>query len=98
MLSATVKEGARTGRGFSAGELKEAGLDIRVARKKGIPTDVWRKSKYADNVEHLKAILTSINESPPKEKPAPKKEPAEAKPKRKVTKKAGTKKQKRRKK
>ncbi len=98
MQLATVKHGKRTGRGFSVGELKEVGLDMRAARKSGIPTDVWRKSKYGENVEQLKAIIKSIKESPPKIEPAPKKEPAEVKTKVKATKKVGTKKQKKRKK
>ncbi len=98
MQYATVKHGTRTGRGFSAGELKEAGLDMRAARKNGIPTDVWRKSKYGENVEQLKTIINSIKESPPKVEPARKKEPAEVKTKMKATKKTVTKKQKMRKK
>jgi large subunit ribosomal protein L13e len=44
----------RTGRGFSLGELKKAGMDIRAARKKGIRVDKFRKSTHDENVKILK--------------------------------------------
>ena len=100
-MQATVKEGSRTGRGFSTSELKAAGLDARIARKQGIPTDVWRDTKYDENVEKLKSIANSVKESRKQEKkksePAPKPTPKPVK--RKSTKKKKTKvKQKKRKK
>ncbi len=54
----TVRSGyiVRAGRGYSLGELKEAGLDPRVARKSGVPVDVWRQTKHPENVEQLKSI------------------------------------------
>jgi ribosomal protein L13E len=55
-MQATVKEGSRVGRGFSIAELKEAGLDIRIARNNGVPTDVWRDTKYPENVEKLRSL------------------------------------------
>ena len=99
MYTASVKDGDRGGRGFSLEELKEAGLNARLARKKGIPTDVWRRSKYAINIEQLKSIVKTIKDSPPKEKPTPREKPAPSKTSRKtVNKKASKKKQKSRKK
>jgi ribosomal protein L13E len=55
----TVRNGyiVRTGRGYSLGELKEAGLDPRTARKGGVPVDVWRQTKHQENVEQLKSIV-----------------------------------------
>ncbi|MGP3666809.1 MAG: ribosomal protein L13e [Candidatus Bathyarchaeota archaeon] len=46
----------RIGRGFSIGELKEAGLSIDKARKLGIYVDERRKSKHQENVEALKKL------------------------------------------
>ena len=77
-MQATVKDGSRVGRGFSIAELKEAGLDARTARKHGVPTDVWRDTKYEQNVEQLKAIAKSVKESRKEEK---KKTEPSAKPK-----------------
>jgi large subunit ribosomal protein L13e len=100
-MEAMVNNGARAGRGFSLEELKEAGINVRIARNSGIPTDVWRQTKYPENIEKLKSAAKSISEAPPKEKPAKKEEPAK-KPKqkttKKATKKASKKKQKKRKK
>lgn len=73
IITAAVKDGARAGRGFSIEELKDAGFDPRMARKSGVPTDVWRKSKYTENIEKLKSILKSVKEASPGEK-APRKE------------------------
>ena len=75
-MQATVKQGSRTGRGFSLDELKEAGLNARIARMHGIPTDVWRSTKYEENVEALKAAVKSIKETPTKEKKKPEEKPA----------------------
>jgi ribosomal L13e-like protein len=97
-MQATVKEGSRAGRGFSIAELKEAGLDARTARKHGVPTDVWRDTKYDENVAQLKAISKSVKDSGKEEK---KKLEPSVKPKttKKATKKKPTrKKQKKRKK
>jgi ribosomal protein L13E len=67
-MRATVKDGQRNGRGYSLEELKEADIDARTARKNGVPTDVWRKTKYPKNVEQLKSMAKTIKESP-KDKP-----------------------------
>jgi ribosomal protein L13E len=44
----------RAGHGFSLPELKKAGIDIRVAKKKGIRIDKRRKSAYDENIQLLK--------------------------------------------
>jgi large subunit ribosomal protein L13e len=58
----TVRNGyiIRKGRGYSFEELKEAGIDPRVARKSGVPVDVWRRSKHPENVEQLKSVSKAI--------------------------------------
>jgi ribosomal protein L13E len=48
----------RKGRGFSMSELKELGINnIRIARKSGIPVDVFRKTKIPENIRQLKPIV-----------------------------------------
>ncbi|MEM1547821.1 MAG: ribosomal protein L13e [Thermoproteota archaeon] len=49
----------RKARGFSIGELKEAGLNIDKARRLGIPIDLRRKSNHEENVNRLKEFLKS---------------------------------------
>jgi ribosomal protein L13E len=47
--------------GFSKSELREAGItDISMAKNKGIPIDVLRKTTTAENVEQLKPIAKDI--------------------------------------
>ena len=54
-------EFTRNGRGFSKSELREAGItDISMAKNKGIPIDVLRKTTTAENVEQLKPIAKDI--------------------------------------
>jgi ribosomal protein L13E len=54
----------RKGRGFSKSELKESGLNnIRIARKSGIPVDVFRKTKIPENIEQLKPIVKEVLDS-----------------------------------
>lgn len=89
-MQAVVKEGSRNGRGFSLAELKEAGLDFRSARKHGVPTDVWRTTKYDQNVEQLKTLSKSLKESPKKEKKA--EQPAKPKATKTTTKRTAKKK------
>ena len=75
----TIKIGylVRKGRGYSFEELKQAGLDPRIARKNGVSVDVWRQTKYPENVEQLKSIWKTVGsqkgERPKKEKRAAKK-------------------------
>ncbi len=47
----------RIGRGFSLGELKDAGISIKEARLRGIPIDKRRKSVHQWNVEALKKLV-----------------------------------------
>ncbi len=47
----------RLGRGFSLGELKEAGISITEARKRGIPIDRRRRTVHPWNVEALNKLL-----------------------------------------
>jgi len=58
----------RKGRGYSLEELKEAGLDPRIARRDGVPVDVWRNTMHADNVERLKSITKRPQQSKKKKK------------------------------
>jgi large subunit ribosomal protein L13e len=50
----------RSGRGFSRGELKEAGTTIKQALQAGIPVDSRRRSVHSENVELLKTQLKSL--------------------------------------
>jgi ribosomal protein L13E len=51
----------RSGRGFSKSELNEVGIiDIRMAKNKGIPIDLLRKTKNPENVEQLKPIAKDM--------------------------------------
>jgi ribosomal protein L13E len=51
----------RNGRGFSKSELKEVGIvDIRMARNRGIPIDVLRKTTIAENVEQLRPVAKDL--------------------------------------
>ena len=51
----------RKGKGFSRGELREAGLDSKQALKLGIPIDLRRKTKRKENVKILKQHLRSLS-------------------------------------
>ena len=51
----------RNGRGFSKSELKEVGIvDIRIAKNRGIPIDVLRKTTIAENVEQLRPVAKDL--------------------------------------
>jgi ribosomal protein L13E len=51
----------RNGRGFSKSELKEVGIvNIRMAKNKGIPIDLLRKTTIAENVKQLKPIAKDL--------------------------------------
>ena len=51
----------RNGRGFSKSELNEVGIvDIRMAKNKGIPIDLLRKTKNPENIEQLKPIAKDM--------------------------------------
>ncbi len=49
----------RRGRGFSLSELKECGLTVLDARKKGLRVDELRRTKHEENIKALKAWLES---------------------------------------
>lgn len=56
MISPVVKLGSKpkTGKGFSLGELREAGLNPGEARHLGVPVDLRRSTSHSENVESLK--------------------------------------------
>ncbi|MCK5563544.1 ribosomal protein L13e [Candidatus Bathyarchaeota archaeon] len=60
--SIVQKKDKRTkgGRGFSRGEFREAGIDVKRALKLGIPVDSRRKTKHEENVKRLKQYLRSL--------------------------------------
>lgn len=49
----------RHGRGFSRGELKQAGLSLKEALKLKIPIDKRRKTLYKENISAIKELLES---------------------------------------
>lgn len=50
---------SRHGRGYSKDEIVQSGVtDIRIARKKKIPIDPFRKTAHKENIEQLKAYLS----------------------------------------
>jgi len=51
----------RKGKGFSTGELREAGLDSKQALKLGVPIDLRRKTKHEENIKILKQHLRSLS-------------------------------------
>jgi len=51
----------REGRGFSIGELKEAGLSVAEAVKLGVYIDKRRRSTHEYNVKALKEYLARLN-------------------------------------
>jgi len=60
--SVVQKKGNRTkeGRGFSRGELGEAGISVKRALKLDIPVDLKRRTKHEENVTRLKQYLQSL--------------------------------------
>jgi len=57
---------ARKGKGFSRSELREAGLDSKLALKLGILIDLRRKTKHEENVKGLKQNLLGLSSQKPK--------------------------------
>jgi len=55
-----VDPGLREGRGFSLGELREAGLDPKKAMKLGIYVDKRRKTVHEWNVKALKEFVEKL--------------------------------------
>lgn len=61
----------RLGKGFSLGELKEAGLSPKQALKIGIPADSRRRTTHEENVKALKDYISTLKASakPKRRKP-----------------------------
>lgn len=57
-----LEPGLRDGRGFSLGELKAVGIDIKAARKLGIPVDTRRRSMHEWNIKRLREYLSYSKE------------------------------------
>ncbi|MEM0027245.1 MAG: ribosomal protein L13e [Ignisphaera sp.] len=57
-----IELGFKIGRGYSLGELKEAGLNYKIARQLNIPIDLRRRSAHKENVENLKRFLEQVKE------------------------------------
>lgn len=53
----------RFGRGFSQGELANAGIHIKEALKLGIPVDIRRKTTHKENIEALKRFMAEVKET-----------------------------------
>lgn len=51
----------RVGRGFSIGEINQAGLTIELAKQFNIPIDFRRRSVHQTNVENLKKFVEKIS-------------------------------------
>jgi large subunit ribosomal protein L13e len=66
-----IDRGFKIGRGYSLGELKEAGLSKKIAKYLNIPIDPRRKSIYSENVENLKKFLEAVKELVDAEKAKP---------------------------
>jgi large subunit ribosomal protein L13e len=59
----------RSGRGFSKGELKGAGLSLKDALRRSIPIDSKRGTVHEENVKALKTFLEAHKPEPkPKKK------------------------------
>ncbi len=48
---------ARKGRGYSLEELKNAKMDIRVAKRMKLPVDRRRKTAYEENITQLTTMM-----------------------------------------
>ncbi len=58
-----ITPGVRKGKGFSLGELREAGLTPQQAKKLGLHIDKRRKSVHPWNVEALKEYLKRLRQA-----------------------------------
>ena len=59
----STRELTRRGRGFSSGELREAGLSVDQARRLGLYVDLRRKTVHVENVKVLKEIASGWRKS-----------------------------------
>lgn len=57
-----IEVGFKIGKGYSLGELKEAGVNCKIAKQLNIPIDPRRKSVHKENVENLKRFLEQVKE------------------------------------
>ena len=79
----------RRGKGFSQGEISEAGLPGHLAALWNVPRDVRRRSELVPNVEALKGWLSGAkNKAPRSETKAPEEK---KKPKKRATRKKAAK-------
>jgi len=76
------KHRLRKGRGFSLGELEQAGLKRPQARSFKIRTDERRSTVHTQNVAVLKAFLASLTPKTSKPEPSVEAPAEEAKPKK----------------
>jgi len=76
------KQRLRKGRGFSLGELQQAGLKRPQARSFKIRTDQRRSTVHAQNVAVLKAFLASLTPKTSEPEPSVEAPAEEAKPKK----------------
>lgn len=88
----------RLGKGFSKGELKDAGVDSKQAPRLTIPVDLRRKTRHEENVNALKEYLglqvpKTAKPSEPAKKPSEKKKAKVIEPKPEPTKPAKRKKE-----
>ena len=58
----------RLGKGFSIGELKKAGLNVKQVLKLGIFVDYRRRTLHEENVKVLEEFLAAKKASEPKPK------------------------------
>ncbi|MCS7364239.1 MAG: ribosomal protein L13e [archaeon GB-1867-035] len=59
----------KIGRGFSIGELKEAGLTVKEALKLGLRIDKRRKSIHEENIEIIRKYIGKLKGTNSEEKP-----------------------------
>jgi len=78
MVTSPAKDAhKRKAKGFSLGEIKEAGKTVELLRKLNVDIDYFRKSKHESNVEKLKKLKDT-------DKKAKKKKPFVAKEKKRT--------------
>ncbi|NOZ76974.1 MAG: hypothetical protein GXO65_04715 [Euryarchaeota archaeon] len=85
MTEALVKESARPGRGFSIGELTQAGLTRRQVKALALRVDRRRRSVHQVNVDALKEMAKGVKAPPRKKKPGKAKAAKPAPKKQKAT-------------
>jgi large subunit ribosomal protein L13e len=57
-----IERGFRVGRGYSIGEIRAAGLNLKLAKYLNIPIDPRRRSIHNENVESLKKFIEMVRE------------------------------------